>query len=100
MRNIAAAAKLAPKNSEWGVIFAYPQSYDPTTQQAIALVTGKLIVQHQPRVLTLDYLRFAKEVMALTDTTAKELGKHMALRLGISENDRQNSTDEETAKRL
>lgn len=83
MRNLAAAAKLAGDASEWRVIFAYPQSYDPTTDDAIALVRGRLATQHQPRVLALDYIKFAKELIASTDQTANELGKHMSIRLHL-----------------
>ncbi len=90
MRNIAAAAKLAGDASNWRVIFAYPQSYDSTTDEAIALVRNKLAVQHQHRVLVLDYINFARELMCSTNEIAHDLGIHMAIRLGIepAESDR------------
>jgi hypothetical protein len=31
---------------------------------------------------TLDYIKFAKELMSSTDEMANDLGKHMAIRLG------------------
>jgi hypothetical protein len=82
MRNIAAAAKLAADASEWRVIFAYPRSYDPKTDDAITSVRSKLAV-HQDRVVVLDYINFARQLTSSSDEVAHDLGKHMAIRLGL-----------------
>jgi hypothetical protein len=81
MRNIAAAAKLAEQGQEWRVIFAYPQSSDPKTGNLIALVKSKLAAEQQHRILTLDYVKLAKELITSEDATAHALGEHMATRL-------------------
>jgi hypothetical protein len=81
MRNIAAAAKLAGQGRDWRVIFAYPQSSDSETGNLIALVKSKLACEQQHRILTLDYVKLAKELITSEDATARGLGEHMATRL-------------------
>jgi len=82
MRNIAAAAELARTSGiEWRVIFAYPRSTGAGADEAIELVKGKLVSEHQHRILKLDYSVLAERLMLSEEPTASGLGRHLMTRL-------------------
>jgi hypothetical protein len=82
MRNIAFAAEAGHRSScDWRVVFAFSRTMHPDTDEHVETVVSRLLPEHSPRVLRLDYDELRDRLLASKDGLAADLGRHLSDKL-------------------